>query len=338
MIRKTAFVILLAAILLLGYYSVDIAELLTDTSDYEQTKIARDSGASGAIYISSGKDINFDPMSILERPDIYGGAYDDLDVQYFDDLVICEEMLLQMSRYCKAAEFDEPGAGSIYKDLKISGNGYAYLDRCEYRNTDGEQRCLDCIISLEDYKVVYIRFYSPDETTPETDKINSALNGFKSSSDEFFSPERAWAEMLEKIYAVYWSYRGDTEYESISNKGNLDTEFAIAFDIASATVDTDSPVLSFWLDTMSVSLVEFYDDEEVSSVLGTSYIIGKLVSDYTVTSPSYSLYNGSIYQSVYLGESRLVTIYNIEGGYVEGFYLEPDSTRGEISSFDEVDG
>lgn len=333
------FVLLLSVILLLGYHSVDAAEFFTDTSDTEQTIIARDTSASGAIYISSGKDINFDPMSILEHPDKYSEASGDLESQYFDPLIICKEMLLQMSRYCKEAEFDEPNAGPIYKAFKISGNGYAYLDRCEYYNISGEPRCLDCIISLEDYRVVYIRFYSPDGSTPASDKINSALNELKSYSDELYSLKSDLEGIIDKIYSAYWSYRSEIEYWDNGSTDYIASEFAMAFDIASDVIYTDSPVLDFWLRTMPVSLVEFYNDECVSSVLGTSYIIGKLIYDYpAVISPSYSLYNSSIYQSVYLDGYQLVTIYNIEGGYVEGYYLEPEDTKNIIQSTVETDG
>lgn len=337
--HKIAFVMLLSVILLLGYYSVDIAEFFTNTSNLEQTKIPRDTSASGAIYISSGEDINFDPMSILEISDQHENyaVIDDWRIDYYPAGVVCENMLIYMSKYCNETEFQKPVSQPISDELKLSLNEYFYLDKYEYYNTKGELRYLDCIISLYEYRIIYLRYYSPHEATPESAVIETALNDFSRYSTAFYDPEKIWwwipGDIYDKInsaisdyyldmVAIDWSYPNESVNEY------LESRFYIVSDIVSSELRTDSPLVEFWMKTKPFSMINFIDyDGIVKYVTGTVYVLdGISYYDYDVVVPSYYVYNGSIYQSVYLGTNKLITIYNIENGYVEGFYAEPVSS------------
>lgn len=81
--HTVAFIIILAAVLLLGFYSADIAGLLFNDDKLEHMSIDRDRDASGAIYVTSENETSFDPMELVKDDEPYSCKFSSCSQQNY---------------------------------------------------------------------------------------------------------------------------------------------------------------------------------------------------------------------------------------------------------------
>ena len=327
------FAVLLAVILSLGYYSVNLADLFSDdTDDDALPDIARSGTAPSVIHITA--DPGFSPMSMIEPSN---SSISPALIR--NDINICTAMVKVMSRYDDKNLIYKTAGKELIDSWQFSRNGYIYTEGFKYLNTSGEQRFLACIISERTYRIVYIRFYDNDSPDLSQEQINNALDYMDSASMKFYS---ILCPALEKVF--------DSEVfvteEQITPAKNYDmlynaflsffNRFKGAFIYNSPYNEMSSteilPFSEFWLPSLGMTCVgassgedqlnpyDYYNDIYPES---TGYIIDSLMYR-EIVSTVYSVYKGCIYQDLNIESNHLITIYNIEDGIIEGFYAQPN--------------
>ena len=189
-----AFILLLAVILALGYYSVDSADLFSQNAQLEQTHIPRSQDHNNAVYIA-GEETGFKPMDIIEKPD--AATLIPLDDKTIRN--ICTAIILVLSCYNENTECPDSFAEAFSDSLNYSNNGYVYTEKFEYENFNGQTRYIDCIFKNDNYRLVYLRFYSPETYELSSDETEAALEAFDKDSTSFYS---STGEEIEKLIAI----------------------------------------------------------------------------------------------------------------------------------------
>lgn len=322
-----AFILLLAVILAFGYYSVDSADLFSQNSQLEQTHIPRSQAHNSAVYVE-GEETGFRPMDILE----------DLDsatcIPSNDKIIrnICTAIILVLSSYDENTECPDSFAEAFSNSLNYSNNGYVYTEKFEYENGKGQQRYLDCIFINDNYRLVYLRFYSPDNYEPSSDEAEAALEYFDKDSTSFYSSKSDEIEKLLNIIEPdpYYDYESDYDKFDYSYNGfefDLNIGKSNDFDdiykhlnyvYNSTYIDSDSKTMNFWI--KSCMLSRYIVNEGSYYLSCVSHIVeGIMISD-SFSEPEYTIHQGRIYQTVQFGGNQLITIYNIAEDRIEGFF------------------
>lgn len=322
-----AFILLLAIILALGYYSVDSADLFSQNSQLEQTHIPRSQDHNNAVYIA-GEETGFKPMDIIEEPDFATLIpSDDKTIRN-----ICTAIILVLSCYDENTECPNSFAEAFSDSLNYSNNGYVYTEKFEYENFNGQTRYIDCIFTSDNYRLVYLRFYTPETYEPSPDETEAALEMFDKDSTSFYS---STSEEIEKLIVInetdpYYDYESDYD-KTVGSYNNFEFDYNIGTDYSfdyiyehlkytydSTEIYSDSKTVNFWIKSCMLSRYIVYESSYHLSCVA-HIVEGILISD-NYSEPGYTIYQGRIYQTVQFGGNQLVTIYNIAENRIEGFF------------------
>jgi len=342
--HKIFFTLLLALIVTIGINGVDIAESFFNDQITEETEIPRDASQSKAVYFASPNEISFHPMDIIKTDALYtkpmGINYDNLE----KGKKVCSAIVRALSTYSKTTTYDLPFADNAEQDFKLSSNSYLYLENHMYLNPDGELRYVDCIISVDDYRIVYINFYNSKEYNLDSNDINNSLEKFSSYSINY-------DRILDYAYKIMDEFETTTIHAY--NLNELYEAFMSALSAADFYIDKldpINPIEYFWIRSYFLCNVEFeqfsiynygydadYEESYFSSITGTRThfeILDNMIASYYGKSIEedfeYVAYNGRIYHTINFEEyfyyycSSLITIYNIEDDIIEGFYMPPN--------------
>lgn len=321
-----AFILLLAVILALGYYSVDSATLFSKDSRLEQTKIPRSQDHNNAVYIS-GEETGFNPMDIVEK-----STYESLPADNQTLRNLCTALILVFSCYDENSECSNSFADAFSDSLKFSSNGYIYTEKFEYENVNGQARYIDLICSIQNLRIVYLRFYSEENYKFSSDEAENALEKFDKDSTSFYSSTGIEIEELININEPdpYYDYESDYDKSSASYN-NFEFDYNIGRDVSfdytyshlkyvynSTLIRSDSKTINFWIKPCLLSRYTVNEGEYGFACI--SHIVSGILASDSYSKPEYTIYQGRIYQTVQFGANQLIIIYNIAEDRIEGFF------------------
>lgn len=324
--NKIIFIIIFVAAISLGFYSVDIAELFFNYNDLKQMSIVRDRDSSDAIYITSENETTFDPMELVRNDEPYSHNYE------YEKSVFCEAAIKGICQFDYSARFYDCQMDYDFRNsIKFTKN-YIYMDRFKYKNYSGKDKYLDFIMTYDDLTLIYIHFYSEDESEADAAEIDNALKQFSRETENFYN---TYSNGIDHIFfnefnAPFYDYltNGVGELEKYIYKYGeyeifdaLTSAYLIAPYLITEYVKFDnSPFYNFWIINFIITKYEFELMSFWGHINGISNIISGISYNPRYSKPSYSIMNGKIYQSVYVGLYQVVVIYNIKEKCYEGFY------------------
>lgn len=323
--HRIYFFLLLALVIAVGYYSIDTAKLISDSSQPGSARLSRNTQDYGAVYIS-GEDAGFHPMDIIN---------DENNLPYYDfyryDFICkgCTAALISvMSHYDTAAQM-LPSTGKDLCDSLTVTNNFIYTEKFQYKNVRDEIRYLDCILNASDFRMIYIRFYSDKENDLTQEETNAALEEFDSSTMSFYYSLRN----LDPDEQTFMEMLNYNDYYDISDKMFLyttcydiffQTYNSVLYSLSyykSANYPDISAIYKFWLPAYFFSRTGFmYNNEIYFSALAANHILGKIIYSRRLSEPEYTTYQGRIYQSIFFDRNELITIYNPAERIIEGFF------------------
>lgn len=328
--HRIYFFLLLALVIAVGYYSIDTAKLISDSSQPGSARLDRHVQDYGAVYIS-GEDAGFHPMDIVNNSDnrsYYdaGGYYSQFDFIQKD----CTAAIIAvMSHYDTAAQM-LPGTGEELSDTLTVKNGFVYTEKFQYTNVRDETRYLDCIFTASEFRIIYIRFYSDKENDLTQEETNEALEEFDSSTMRLYYSLRHMGQ--ENKYLINMNI-GDGCFYDITDKRFI---YSFCYDIffnsydgvlySSLNYDPEdyynmSSANKFWLPTITFVRNEFnYNNEMYFYATVVNHIFEKIIYARRLSEPEYTTYQGMIYQSIHFDRNELITIYNPAERTIEGFF------------------
>jgi hypothetical protein len=317
--HNIAFVLFLTAILLAGFFSVDIASAVfsekeTTSVRTRSTQLA-DSGSSSQEYT-----FGFDPMSLVR-----GDSSSPADGEYAGAAYIAASMMKNMSRSYIDWEFRDDTAYRLLDEMKISDSGYAYAERFEYTSKRGNTELLDFMVNVTSLRIVYMRFYSAADPECDDNAVQNATRDLRTMSERFYV-----TDSVNRFYNVasdllYYSDSSDEFCLAINGTDSFeetDKVFSSAYDLGTRTADECgfSELGTFWCRATAMSMV--YSEEEYFCAESSNYILSAVYED-GVDECTYTVYKGRIYQCIDFGPNRLFVIYNITDGRPEGFFAKP---------------
>ncbi len=326
--QMIAFLMILAIILAVGYYSVDSADLFSKSHQLEQAKIPRNHEENNAVYIS-GEETGFNPMSVIKEPATFATV---IPSDYNIVRNICTATILVLSHYDENTECPDSFADALSASLLFSNNGYVYVEKFEYENVNGQKRYIDCIFTTDSYRLTYLRFYSPENYEISSDETEAALEAFAKDSESFYSSK---SDDIEKILTIneadpYYDYESDYD-KTAGSYNNFEFDYNIGRDDSfdyiykhlkyvydSTEIKADSKTLNFWIKSCMLSRYVIIEGSYYLSCV-THIVEGIMMSD-RYSEPEYTIYQGRIYQTVQFEGSQLITIYNIAEERIEGFF------------------
>ncbi|MBQ3855878.1 MAG: hypothetical protein II762_04225 [Ruminococcus sp.] len=329
--QNILFAILLAAVLLLGFFSAEAASLLGEDNSGQATVVQRNTGAAGAVYLSGG-EIGFDPMGALH---ITGGnALNTGFVSAFQRSV-STALAQTMSSFRESGQIGDDYARELTKTWQISRDGFIYANHWKYLDTSEKECCMDFIIDPIDFSIVYARFWRDEQQEQEisAQEVNRSLDRLSEYSAVFHADIEVYNDRLNKAYDDYYSKNGydiaPTDpneiaaypYITTSDRAEilniLKTRCSLMRSFAEEI--TDSPMLLYWTYLLGISTV---DIENIGTPGGFYDLIYSFLDNPELPAKSYSVYKGRIYQTITSGRRKLIIIFNIAENCVEGFYVE----------------
>lgn len=301
--HSVSFILLLAAIMSIGYYSVDLAKIISDKKNIETASISRTyDDDNNPIYLSETEN-RFDPMKIIDE-----GADIGIDIKTRQS---CTARLAAISKYYPSAAFTSPSDEKLTDSFHYSPNGYIYVFGYEYLNGKGEKRLVDCIIDDLEWCFVYLRFYSPDEHEPTPEEISSAMNNLKNYSKDFYNNSE------DLLNFVYNNFEFDTEWQNDPIQ-NYNIYFEKIFNVAEPYVfHPNNPVINFWFHCIIIDTISIPNDFQYYSA---GYLIETISKASKYPEAEYSVYKNNIYQKFTISNYNITIIYNINTNQVEGFF------------------
>lgn len=276
----------------------------------------------------------FDPMELVrnDEPHSYKDEY--------EKRVICEATIKGISQFDYSSRFYECDMNPNFRNsIKFTRN-YIYMEKFEYQAYFGKKKYLDFIMTYDDLTLLYIRFYSEDESDASFREIESALKNFSSETEDFYknsanSYGTSFAGSTAALFYDYWTYgleKPDIYTLKVGEKEIFEafsSTYIIAPYLTTQYYKIDnSPFYNFWIISFIMSMYEI----ELGIYCGRVNGIGDIASEMDNTShyskPSYSVMNGRIYQSVYIGLYQIVVIYNIKENCYEGLYAPQGRNYG----------
>lgn len=339
-----AFIIILVAALSLGFYSVDIAGLLFTDEKLEHMSIVRDRDLSGAIYITSENETVFDPMELVRNDEPCPYEYKD----EYEKRAICEAVIKGISRFDYSSCFYDCYMDPYFRDSIQFTKDYIYMDHYKYQTYFGKEKYIDFIMTYDDLTLIYIRFYSEDESEADVAATENALKKFSSETEDFYNIfsnndgygfEHSFQGNVTSLFYDYWSHGMDNSevYTLKVGENEVFNAFSMAYSIVpyltSQYVKVDnSQFCNFWMVTFIMTLYEIELGMYSGRIKGIVDIAAGMDSNPRYSKPVYSIMNGRIYQSVYVGLYQIVVIYNINENCYEGFYAPQgrDYERNEV--------
>lgn len=315
--HNIVFVALLALILAFGYRGADLASL-KDGRETSALNVERADSAGSPVFFT-GKDVGFDPMNGVsgtepaEKPSNYHAAVN-----------VGAAIAASFSRYEPKNAYVSGETEPIVEAFRMSANGCVYADGYRYLNPAGETRVLDCIVNPMDYRIVYIRFYSPEKTAVDPRKAKTALEKFDAMYSEFEEMGDEVEEYLERAYSgTFLDFVPDDAFIASSDYRTVYSKLCRASDLFFGANAPQNKLFRFWIRPLSAASLNFRSTYGESAATTTSYIIFSMTSQELAGTPEYIAYDNSIFQLVRFGKKRLVVIYSIEDDCVEGFYAPP---------------
>ncbi len=329
------FALLLALILSVGFYSMDLADRLIESSGQQAVSIERNKETSRAIYLSE-KDSGFDPMSLIKPSNGEIGSYN------AEWRSVGSSIVEALSYYSDETRFDDQDVHNLFNAWRISRNSYFYIDKMEYRNPAGEKRFIDCIIHPYSYRVVYIRFYSDKPVSATPEQISLGLETLDNYSQNFYmSVNGKSCNLLDDIYydqAVGYNDGNEADdamfpwykvYCPATNYGELREAFCSKYNTMKELISKnysntsiDTPLVRFWINPYYIESIRLNENNKTAFCI--NYLFDEENKD-RIEVTSYSSLNGRIFQNVDLGKQTLIVIYNINDDMIEGFYAPPSS-------------
>ncbi|MBQ9898365.1 MAG: hypothetical protein IJM44_02790 [Ruminococcus sp.] len=317
--HNIAFVLFLTAILLAGFFSVDIASAMF--SEKETTSVRTrstqlsDSGSSSQEYT-----FGFDPMSLVR-----GDSCSPADGEYAQAAYAAASMMKNMSRSYIDWEFREDTAYRLLDEMKISDSGYAYAERFEYTSKRGNTELLDFMVNVKNLRIVYMRFYSAADQECDDNAVQSATRDLRTMSDRFYSEAPAMMYYDTVADLAYYSDSADEFDLGINDMYSyegIDSAFSSAYDLGTRTAEECgfSELGTFWCRATAMSMT--YSYEEYFCAETSNYILSAVLED-GMDECTYTVYKGRIYQCIDFGPNRLFVIYSIADGRPEGFFAKP---------------
>jgi len=328
------FLVLLALILSIGYYSAGFSELTLKNNENKSIKLTRDDSESNAVFFS-GSENGFDPMSLVVpcSPDQETGPDIRTD--------IAAAMIAVLSRYTPKNEYIKGTEIPIEMAMKRSSNNYIYTEGYSYINPYGDERVLDCILDADDFDIVYIRYRSAQESEPDPIQAKNALEKFSGFSDDVENDYDMINDFMSNLsllisdsgYADYWDLINNYGYsitysdfdalyaclnglydtaETIQQSSNLLTRFfSYSCIFALLTVLEEGPIPDDYYDTNRT----YY----ITGGTGTAPLVPYMLSE---TEPEYTLLGDSIFETISFRHLKLITIYSISDECIEGYYAD----------------
>lgn len=307
--HSISFILLLAAIMSIGYYSVDLAKFISDKKNIETASISRTyDDDNNPIYLSETEN-RFDPMKIIDDT-----TDDTIDTSIKQ---LCSARIAAISKYYPSASFTVPVDNKLVQNLLYSTNGYIYVFGYEYFNEKGEKRLLDCIFDNIEYCIVYIRFYSPDEHEPTPEEISSAMNNLKNYSKDFYdNSEDLLSFVYNNVENIIIDYdENDWQEEPIQDYNEY---YEKIFNIAEPYIfHPNNPVINFWFHSLIIDTVYIPDYLQFFSA---GYLVEAISKASKYPESEYSVYKNCIYQKFNISNYNITVIYNINTNQVEGFF------------------
>lgn len=337
--QNAIFAVLTAIVLAFGFYSMDAVEMFYDEPYGDSiTNISR--MENNAVYISAiDKKIDpfkiIEPYSLNETPEINDEARS-----------VATAMIKAMSRYDNRITIEWGVQQQLFNGWEISKNGYIYLDHWQYISLNQTERLLDCIVDMEDYSIIYIRFYNDDERTPDSSAMYGGLDKLSMEAENFYPMINEVAEEIKNKMLA------NNENESQFEKSDEALRFENLFQVEACSpwdhnsmllkyincyndmkdavsCVTNSSTASFWLSPIPLefliidhkAFMYYQDITSDTKAMTTQNVINRFVSsEYKWTEPSYSASGGRIYQTIPIGDDELTVIYSVKEDLIEGYY------------------
>ncbi|MDO4863585.1 MAG: hypothetical protein Q4A05_05385 [Ruminococcus sp.] len=336
--HNAIFVVLTALILALGFYGADIIGHFFPSDTAEEAVIPRDSSNTNAIYLKEEKQ-KFNPMSIVAKSSQSVYMNENSEVRS-----LTAAMITAMARQNKESYIFQPVGNALDKSLKFDKNGYIYVEKWQYLNSDSETRCLDCIVWTNDLSIVYIRFYSDEVVQLSGSEMNAGLDRLDRFSSQFYPYESDSYYTLQQIKDEQIQSFGSVKDDAPMWDGDLTDMVHIgeqwsAIDIIPYVTrkyeayndaarerlgSPDNPLVGYWMSQLS-----FCDiiTSHSTYVVGASKVTDLFMSQLGIwVKPSYSAKDGIIYQTMNLSGHELTVIYNVRDDVIEGYFY-PDSAE-----------
>lgn len=350
------FAVLTVAILISGFFAIDIVQILSNSNNDEDFRGIRKT-EDNAVYLSAEREI-INPMASLKKSDKKVSS---------DKRNIATAVVSAMSRYNKTTYIAWGIDIKLDEAWQDGGNDLIYIDKWKYRNYGRKsERLLDCIINTKDYSIVYIRFYSEEVHELPASDLNTGLEKIRNLSNEFYpnleviqlnmsdvlndlkSQPKEWEIDENNEELIYNDYEHEFyDYIGVGYSSNIniidniiDREYLEKYTDMQKFVDfvyPNSELHKFWLssiDMCSITIVthgyvefpENYIDENIGNITvnPVNFIINEFMYEIPQWfTPSYSTKEGRIYQTITLNDGNKVTvIYSVKEDMVEGFYFE----------------
>lgn len=324
-----AFLLILAVIAAAGFYSTDIANRFIDRNAGEIVTLERSNADKTAIYLSDN-ETGFDPFSSLGRDLDRSGSS-----EFMNKRSVCTALVTVLSQYSENAVPANIYSPDYYREWQSDFNGNFFLKHAAYKNAEGKERFVDCIIDTSCYMVTYLRYYTDEIPELSPEKINSGLEKLDSYTDYFFNRQNEWTISLELASyeeegeEMSESYRYIREYgtehelllpeKTETLVDSLNSLYNASADLFMGHVP-DDPLFRFWIPPLSMPLTYI---EGTGVIYGINHVIDNVCSGVPTNGrikSSYSTYEGRIYQSANINGQQLVMIYNISSDELEGFY------------------
>lgn len=315
--HTTAFILILALIISIGYYGINAADIFSGASHPETSRLPRNVQNYETVYIS-GEETGFNPMALTEnsRTDNYY-TYNTQK----DSINITAALLFTISHYNTHCQF-RPGESQKLISALDAKNGYIYTEKFQYTNILDETRYLDCILT-SDFRIVYLRFYSDENDIKlSEEETTNALKEFDSYSNSFYYSAGISESYINNTLIDNGTYVDRTFDISCAETvfDNCCEFFLLSYKTIMEYVDTSDPVVSFWVPNAFLSAIELNKNEEYIYVTSVRHIFDQIMYTSGISEPEYTTYQGSIYQSIFFDQCELITIYNVRDKYIEGFY------------------
>ena len=331
------FLLLLALILSIGYYSAGFSELSFKNEEKKSIQVSRDDVNIDTIKFS-GSESGFDPMSIIETD-----TSPVKDFNYRLNTDFAAAYIAVFSHYDPQNYYLNGVELPIEEAMQVSSNGYVYLNNYRYINQNGEERCLDCILTTQNFSIIYVRFRSPDKNESDSKQAKKALERINSIYEEAVNTDINIEEFYSHIYEsvcpsdnedAYTMYLTSeyTDFESVYNR--LDYITSLSMDVQMPS----NPLMFYWANSLRSLLNDFYytiPDEAAEEyyvggdsylyggdiyINGTSDALSLICYGKPYEEPQYTVSGNSILQTIPYRQKELIIMYSITDGNIEGFF------------------
>lgn len=342
------FAVLTVAILIFGFFAVDIVQIFNNSSNDEDFRSIPKTEDT-AVYLSDEREI-INPMATLNKSD--------KKVSYAQRS-IATAVVTAMSRYNRTTYIAWGIDIKLEEAWQDGGDSLIYIDKWKYRNYGRKsERLLDCIINTEDFSIVYIRFYSEEVHELPSYDLNAGLEKIRSQSNEFYPNldviETTLQDVLTELKKTLSEWEYDGEYGYNYNKREFYDLIGVGYTSYTGTVSRDctekytdmqklvdyvypnSELYKFWLSSLDMCFLNIrtqpyewyeedsYEDYRTVTVNPVHYVLDEFMNEIPQWfTPSYYTKDGRIYQTITLNDGNKVTvIYSVKEDMVEGFYFE----------------